>query len=139
MDLRVMPTIASGLFLVACAGMPANEQERAALEAEIAARQGTEVDRICFVRNIDGWRPLGDEALLLEKGVDDWYMVELTGTCEPEWAFDAIAIRTRPGAALCLTRGDSIATFDAPLEGTCFISHIYEWDDEARVADVGGD
>jgi hypothetical protein len=100
----------------------------------VAARQGAEVDRICFTSSINGWSPLGRNALLLERGVNDWFKVDLTGTCDPEWAFNAIAISTRPAGSSCLTRGDRIHTDDRTIPGTCYVDKIYEWDETKEPA-----
>jgi hypothetical protein len=95
----------------------------------VAARQGAEVDRICFTSNINGWSELGRDAILLERGVNDWFKVDLTGTCDPEWAFNTIAISSRPAGSSCLTRGDRIHTDDRDIPGVCYVQSIYEWDE----------
>lgn len=105
------------------------------LQAEIAARQGAEVNQICFTRSIDGWRELGDDALLVREGIDDWYKLDLAGVCAPDWAFNAIAIETRTGSS-CLTRGDHVTIPNSPLDGRCTIMSIHEWDEEAEVPEA---
>lgn len=97
-------------------------------------RQGEEVNQICFTRNINGWQALGSRSLLLNKGVNDWYKLDLIGTCRPDWAFNAIALRTTGGSS-CLSKFDAIKTFDDPVSmGSCQIQHIYKWN-----KDAGGD
>lgn len=118
---------------VAACGTTQSYQEReAALAAEAAARQGEEVNQICFSQSINGWREFGDDAILLRKGVNDWYKLDLSGTCEPDWAMNAIALHGF-GASSCLSRGDRVTTPDAPgsFSGSCFITRIYEWDEDA--------
>ncbi|MEQ1930188.1 MAG: DUF6491 family protein [Parvularculaceae bacterium] len=98
-------------------------------------RLGPEVNRICFARNIDGWKEIkGDErAVLLGTGVNNWYRVELAGACRyRDFRFaSTIGIESRPGGG-CVTRGDVIL-----VEGggryahRCFITKINEWDDKA--------
>jgi hypothetical protein len=132
-----IPAVA--FILASCAPYTQIAPDRSALEAEIATRQGKEVDRICFASQINGWRELSRDSILVEKGVNDWYQLDLSGTCEPDNAFDAIAVRTRPAGSPCLTKGDSIQTFDAPIKGSCFIRSIHEWDDKAEVAGAADD
>jgi hypothetical protein len=50
------------------------------LQAQIAARQGAQVDRVCFTREIDGWCELGDGAILIENGANDLFKLDLLGT-----------------------------------------------------------
>ncbi len=129
------PRILGSLFAILLAGCAASAEGDAAdgndIDAEIAARQGEEVDRVCFARSINGWRSLGRRSILIEKGVNDWYKLDLIGTCDPQWAFDAIAIRTRPAGASCLRRGDRIDTPDRSVSGSCAITKIYRWNEAA--------
>ncbi len=111
-----------------------NTAEDERVEAEIAAKQGEQVSRICFAQTIDGWRELSDDAILVEKGVNDWYKLNLAGTCQPEWAFNAIAIETR--GTSCITEGDRIRTDEQPLGGTCFVTSIYKWHDDGRYSEA---
>jgi hypothetical protein len=134
--MKWMLPIAGAVALAGCqtAADRAGRQDR--LEAEIAARQGAEVDRICFARSVNGWRPLGRDALLLRHSGDRWYKVDLAGTCDPEWAFNAIGIETRPAGSSCLSRGDHISTPDTPTDGRCVIIAIHEWDEDAEIPDA---
>ena len=125
--------------LAACA--TTSEQQAARLEseslrlAEISARQGQAVSQIC-PRGSDGWRPLGSHAVLLEAR-GHWYMAELSGTCDPESAFAAIATRRGPGSS-CLSRGDQVFTGPPRSGGRCVITAIYEWNEQADAADSPG-
>lgn len=125
--------LAGAAVLAGCQTSENYAEREDALQAEIAARQGAEVNQICFMRNINGWRELGDNALLVREGIDDWYKLDLAGTCDPEWAFNAISIETRPAASSCLTRGDHISTPDASFTGRCVITGIHEWNADAEV------
>lgn len=124
-------TFAAAATLAVAGCQTAAERETADAEMErlVAARQGAEVDRICFTNNINGWNALGRNAVLLEKGVNDWYKVELTGTCDPQWAFESIALVSRPGGASCLTRNDRLITDDVSVPGVCYVDRIFEWDE----------
>lgn len=131
----ILPFAAVALL---AAGCQSSSESAARQDDEIArltaARQGAEVDRICFASNINGWSPLGRDAVLLERGVNDWFKVELTGTCDPEWAFNTIALRSRPAGSSCLTRGDRITTDDQTVPGVCYVDRIYEWDETREPA-----
>jgi hypothetical protein len=133
MKITLIFTVAA-LILAGCA--TARDQTNTTRDAEIAAKQGKEVRQICFAQNINGWRAFGRDSVLLQKGVNDWYRVELTGSCEPERAFNVIALRSRPAGSPCLSRGDNIDTPDiagGQSYGSCFISKIYEWDEKAKI------
>lgn len=129
----------SGLMVAVVAALGACTTTQAAdrqarLAAEIKARQGEPVNQICFTRSIDGWKSLGRKSLLLSKGVNEWYKLDLSGTCDPQWAFNAIGIETHPTGALCLSKGDEIKTFNNPGQHeTCFITDIYKWNDKAKI------
>jgi hypothetical protein len=120
----------------------------AAFAAEPAApdpRRGEEVGQICFARSIDGFRTLKgvDDAVLLERGVNDWYFVELIGMCsESQLRFaQSVAIVSRPSGG-CLTTGDTLIFSDSaffndrPIErNRCTVRRIYKWDEKAPVPD----
>ncbi len=128
-------TAAAALLAAGCqSSVESAARQDDEIARQVAARQGAEVDRICFAQNINGWSPLGREAVLLERGVNDWYKVELTGTCDPEWAFTTIAVSTRPAGSSCLSRGDRIQTDDPTIPGVCYVQSIYEWDETKEPA-----
>ena len=124
----------------------------AAFAAEPAApdpRRGEEVDHICFASTIDGFRTLKgvDDAVLLERGVNDWYYVELVGTCsESQLRFaQSVAIVSRPSGG-CVTRGDTLVFSDSaffndrPIErNRCVIRRIYKWDEKVLAPPSGPD
>lgn len=105
-------------------------------------RIGKKVNRICFQRSIDNWRPVQgtDNAVLLERGVNDWYYVTLAGACRESIFRSAIAIglETRPGGG-CVTNGDVILVRDAPgFTQRCVITRINKWDHKAAARDDSG-
>lgn len=110
----------------------AREQDQLA-RAAIAAKQGEQVNRICFASSINSWREFGSDAVLLRKGANDWYKLDLSGACDPEGAFNSIAVITRPAGG-CVSRGDEIGTFDQTIGGACLITEIHEWNEDARMA-----
>jgi len=106
-------------------------------------RIGEEVNRICFMPSINGWRTVDrlDDVVLLQRGVNDWYYVELLGACSNNVLRSAIqiAIESRPGAG-CITRGDQIIVRDTPgLSRRCHVQRMYEWDDDASAPDTESD
>jgi hypothetical protein len=110
-------------------------------EATADPRVGEKVDRICFGRNIDGFKTVKgmDDAVLLEKGVNDWYLATLSGACSYsrlKWAM-GVAIDQRPSGG-CVTPGDHLiftnsVTGDMSFPNTtrCVINGIYEWNEDA--------
>ena len=125
-----------------------------AVQADDAAagdpRIGEQVDRICFGRNIDGFKAVKgmDDAVLLEKSVNDWYLATLSGACSYrriKWAM-GVAIDQRPTGG-CVTPGDWLIftesiTGDMSFPNTtrCVINGIYEWDEDAVASnDKGAD
>lgn len=119
--------ISGGAFFALAACQSYGDKAGNDLQAEIAQNQGPEVSQICFAESINGWRALGDRAVLLEKGANEWYQVNLSGPCEPEWAFNAIAIETRGSS--CLTKGDKIHAGDSLTGNTCWVTDIHEWNE----------
>ena len=98
-------------------------------------RIGEKVDRICFQRTIDGWREARGfrKAVLLERGVNNWYLVKLSGSCNAhDFRFaQSIGIESRPAGG-CVRRGDVILVRGAgDFVNRCFIREMYEWDDDA--------
>lgn len=102
-------------------------------------RIGEEVNRICFRPNINGWRTVDDldDVVLLQRGVNNWYYVELLGACPNRVLRSAIqiGIDSRPGPS-CIGPGDVIIVRDTPgLARRCNIQRIYEWDDDAEATE----
>ena len=111
--------------------------------AETAAdsdpRIGEEVDKICFRSTINSWRTVDDldDAVLLQRGVNDWYYVELIGGCSNRILRSALSIGIggRPSGA-CVTSGDIIIVRDNPAATRrCAVRRIYRWDDDAITAE----
>ncbi len=112
-------------------------------------RVGEQVNRICFGRDINNFRTIKgeDDAILLERGVNDWYKATLIGACnysELKWA-QAVAIDQRPAGG-CVTPGDSLifsrsafGDFKFPNTTRCVISEIYKWDPDAAADDDAAD
>ena len=121
----------------------AGQDPAPAQDEGVDPRIGPEVRRICFGRNINGWRTLKkqDDVILLERGINHWYRVELSGSCDYSALNFAqtIGIDSRPAGG-CVTRGDIIIVHDSTgFDRRCFITDIYEWDEDAVAEDPSED
>ena len=99
-------------------------------------RLGQEVNRICFPRNIRDWRTVKgeDNVVLLERGLNDWYRVEVVGPCNYRALrfTQTIALESRPSGA-CVSAGDTITLLDSTgFERRCAITQINIWDEDAK-------
>lgn len=143
------PRLAAAVFRAAIASLPASMIVHAAALADETAkpdpRRGEEVGQICFARSIDGFRTVKgvDDAVLLERSVNDWYYVELIGMCsERQLRFaQSVAIVSRPSGG-CVTPGDRLVFSDSaffsdrPIERNhCTIRRIYKWNEDAAAPD----
>ena len=114
----------------------AKKEKRKQANAAEDYRVGETVDKICFPGTIDGFRPAGryNDAVLVEEGLNNWYLLTLTGACRSSdfRSSNAIGIDTgrRPG---CVRRGDIIVvqSFGHSVN-RCFINEIYDWDIDAE-------
>lgn len=133
----------AALVLASCATGPdgeANARPQGFEDYENDPRLGERVDRICFGSQIDSFGETTSETVLLEAGVNDWYLVHTYRCSELDFAqslrFD------RFGS--CLSRGDDIIAYDSafgpdntgPAPRNCPIRAIYEWDEDAVEEDA---
>ncbi len=111
-------------------------------------RLGEEVDQICFSRNISNFKTIddADDAILLERGVNDWYRTSLAGACNfNRLRFaQSVAIDERPRGG-CLRRGDALifsdsafGDFSFPNATRCIIVEIHRWHPKAAAGKDGG-
>jgi hypothetical protein len=116
---------------------------------KVDPRLGEEVRQICFSRNISGFRTIDDEddAVLLERGVNDWYKVSLAGACNYNRLrfAQSVAIDDRPRGG-CVMRGDSLVFSDSafgdfsfPNATRCVIVEIHHWNPKAAPKMDGAD
>lgn len=135
MIIRSLATAAVfGLAAMQSAAFAGEEVEKEGLLSD--PRVGEKVDRICFQRSIDGWRTAKGfgRAVLLNRGVNDWYLVKVSGACRAnDFAFaHKIGIESRPAGG-CVRRGDVILVEGAGRSvNRCFIRSINRWDDDAE-------
>lgn len=108
---------------------------------EAASGAGDEVKRICFGGNISNFKTIKgeDDAVLLERGVNDWYKATLLGACNYSRIRSAqsVAIQQLPPGG-CVTPGDylifsesAFGDFSFHNSTRCVISRIYKWNPKA--------
>lgn len=85
---------------------------------------GEEVSSLCFARQVDSWQPLSRDSILLKKGVNDYYRVQLAGVCDPQRAGLRLVTQARSG--ICLGSGDQI-DFEGDFATSCTITQINAW------------
>ena len=136
---------AAALSLAACAsdsGMDgADAQPESFADYEADPRLGQRVDRICFGSQINGFGETTDETVLLEAGVDDWYLAH-TMNC-PDLDHAQSLQFDRFGS--CLRQGDEIIAYDSAFGDDnvgleprgCQIRAIYEWDPSVTLEGQG--
>lgn len=130
---QTVAAIAAGAAMAASAAAePAKDKDAKAADP----RLGEEVNSICFASTINGWRSIKgeDDAVLLERGVNDWYRVNLSGACDERLFRSAIAIglESSPSGG-CVSRGDVIIVEDTPgFTRRCMITRMYKWDEKAE-------
>jgi hypothetical protein len=119
-------------FVLSAAATAAIAKHQEAPEPD--PRIGPEVDKICFGSDIRNWKEVDgvDEAVLVRRGVSDWYYLKLAGACDAR-VFrhaQAIGIDQRPSGG-CIRRGDIIVVNDvARFTRRCPIVGIHEWNDD---------
>jgi uncharacterized protein (DUF3084 family) len=143
MVLRIAAIAASALALTACSTGPGmdggDRQPRGFEDYQGDPRLGERVDRICFGSQIDNFRDTTSDTVLLEAGVNDWYLVH-TFTC-PDLDFAQSLSFDRYGS--CLRQSDAVITYSSftgpdrsePAPRRCRIRAIYEWDEDAVAED----
>lgn len=146
MILRIATLAASALALTACSTGPgmdgADAQARGFEDYEGDPRLGERVDRICFGSQINSFGETTNETVLLESGVNDWYLVH-TYSCQ-DLRFAQSVSFDRYGS--CLGQSDAVIAYRSftgpdrsePDPQRCRIRAIYDWDPDA-VAEAAAD
>ncbi|WP_084396796.1 DUF6491 family protein [Henriciella aquimarina] len=127
---------AASAMLAACSSAPADSENENEWMQD--ARLGEKVDRICFRSNIDSFRQNTRNTVIVEKGVNDEYLLQTMGNCYDLDHAQSLSFDTSMGSS-CLTKGDSIYAFDSvfgpdrtdPPSIRCPIAAIYEWNEDA--------
>ena len=100
-------------------------------------RLGEEVNRICFASNIDSFSRATDRTVILERGVNDYFLVETFGTCLDLDRAQSIGIDS---FSSCLTRGDALYASDSAFTlqsrgeippQRCIVKSIHAWNPDA--------
>ncbi len=131
MNIQSIIAAAAALTMISAPTFAAEDEK----EKVVDQRIGAEVDRICFPRNINGWKSVKgeDNVVLLKKSASRWYRVEVSGAC-PERVFrfaHVIGLDSRPAGG-CLRRGDTILVEDTGgFNRRCSINRMYKWDKNA--------
>lgn len=106
------------LILAACTSSRTGDDLIASGVADESVRS------ICFTRGINSWQPYSQDSLIVRRGLNDYFRLEVAGACELDRAFNSIALISRGGS--CLNVGDRI---EVPNDfgGSCTIRRIETW------------
>lgn len=104
------------LLLVACQASGPSAVQR--------GTPGEQVNSVCFTNQIRGWQPLSRNAIVLERGLNDYYRVTLNGACDATRSGLTMATESRSG--ICLGIGDDI-DFANDFSPSCSIESIHAW------------
>ncbi len=119
----------SCLFISSCAS---TDSEKALVSIENDPRIGDKVQQACFINSIDSWSNVDNDrnALLIRMNSRLTYKLNLSGTCDADWAIYQVAIIGKSGSA-CVQRGDKIITDANTMRGmSCTIMGINKWHPE---------
>ena len=126
-------------MVAACTSAP--DEQAADADWMTDARLGEQVDRICFSSSIDNFRAPSRDTVIVEKGVNDEYLIQTFGNCYNLRNAQALSLDTFGGSS-CLSKGDAIFAYDSvfgpdktdigPVR--CPIKAIYEWNEDALEA-----
>lgn len=132
----LIPAALSALLFAAACSTTTDETDPDAWRTD--ARLGEQVNRICFSSSIDNFRETTRNTVIVEKGVNDEYLIETMGSCYELQGAMSLSLDTFGGSS-CISKGDSIYAYDsvfgpdqtdlAPVR--CPISAIYEWHEDA--------
>jgi len=115
--------------MVSCAS---TEREEALVSVENDPRIGEKVQQACFINSIRSWSNVANDnnALLIHMNRKQMFKLNLTGTCDADWAIYRIAIIGKTGSA-CVQRGDKLTTDANTMRGmSCTIMSINKWHPE---------
>lgn len=124
----ILTACASLVIAAACSTAP----DQTAENTKPDPRQGPEVKNICFGSQIRNWRENDRSSVIVEAASRKEYKLQLLGGCEPQNAFMSIGLISRFGGGSCLTTGDQLVTDTRFANEICQISHIYEWNKDAK-------
>lgn len=117
--------IVAALAVASCQSATQSAQG-AALQQRIAASQGAAVEQVCFTGADQDWDSLRRDVLLLEEN-KSWYMLDLAGSCDAEWAHARIAEKSGVEGSACLSAGDPVQSHDLNGTSICRVESIHAW------------
>ena len=132
---------ATSLMLTACSSASDGTSDKDKLAATLSdVRVGEEVRQICFNRSIDGFSKNTRRSVVLSKGINDKFLVTVSGSCPTLSYAQSIGLDS---TSSCVGRGDILIVSDSAFgldNGTirpdrCFIRDIYNWNEDAEEAD----
>lgn len=132
----------SGILITGCASTAAGEDKPDGIAAFAEdARLGEAVNKICFNRNIDGFRTMNRDTVVLQSGISDEYLVEVGGVCSNLQHAQSMAIDS---SLSCVRRNDYLIVSDSAFSlddgigigpDRCIIKKIHKWDKDAEQAE----
>ncbi len=139
--IRKAVIFAASAFLAACSSTAVTQPRESAFAGD--PRLGERVDRVCFSSTIDNFMDATDRTIVIERGVNDKYLIETVGRCpDLEWA-QSIAISA---SGTCLTRFDELFASESAfgVRGAlgrpvkrCVIGSIHTWHPERAEPPTG--
>lgn len=84
---------AAALTLTACASAPERRQLAAEELAIYQRHAGEPVERVRSFR-MRGWQPIGEQSLVLENRLNEWYLIEVAGPCQGLRFVQTIGVET---------------------------------------------
>ena len=85
---------------------------------------GEEVSSVCFNRQLNNWQPLSRNAIVIERGMNEYYRLTLSGACDATRSGLTLATESRSG--ICLDSGDEV-DFSGDFAPSCLINSIHAW------------
>ena len=130
----ILSVLAVGTLTACVSANVEDAKPRGVAQFDGDARLGEQVDRICFGSGIDGFSDTTRDTVVVQKGVDDFYLIETVGSCFRDSSVNAIGI---DGTMGCVRRSDvltiSSSFFNAPSAGMgCTIRSIHKWNKDAN-------
>ena len=116
-------------------GCATTQDEKAKIPLDSDPRVGEEVQKVCFVRDLEGWQNVDNDpkAVILRMKNRETFKLKLIGGCYPGMASLNLAVETSPGSS-CFSPGDKVRT-DGDLSSGygsgCKVTSIHKWDAQA--------
>ena len=125
------------LFMVSAllTGCAMVQDDKAKIPLDSDPRVGEEVQHVCFVRDLDGWRNVDNDrkAVILRMNNGDTFKLKLIGGCDPSFADLNLVVKTISKSG-CYSPGDKVKTDGDISRGygaECKVTSIHKWDAQA--------